>query len=231
MIGDSVSNGYFQEADPKQNAPELLADVALTQHAPFSPGSGGAGPTSHGLDCLDVYLHTAAGELAHFDLITFNFGLHDLGNLTSDIATYEQQLTAITDRLLTSVSGNASAKLLYLMTTPMMPGCCGGGPLIPSSEGAPVPKCKAGATAVYPCDSVVQRLNVAAARIMATKQIATLDLHSVVTDICAPAAPHIYANCSMCRMEPCSFHYKPAGYDVIAKGIAGQVRAMLAGQH
>jgi hypothetical protein len=54
MIGDSVSNGYFLEATPLHNVPELLKDTALVQHAPFSPGSGGAGPTAHGFDCMDV---------------------------------------------------------------------------------------------------------------------------------------------------------------------------------
>ena len=68
MIGDSVSNGYFCEADDKKNVPELLNDTVIAQHAPFSPGSGGAGPTSHGVDCLDVYLHTASGEPARFNL-------------------------------------------------------------------------------------------------------------------------------------------------------------------
>jgi hypothetical protein len=74
--------------------------------------------------------------------ISFNFGLHDLSNKTADVETYSKQLGAIADRLL-----KTKAKLLYLMTTPMMPNCCDGGPLIPSGEGAPVPKCKAGAAA------------------------------------------------------------------------------------
>ena len=47
--------------------PDLLKDVALAQHAPFSPGSGGAGPTSHGLDCLEVYLRLATGVPAHYE--------------------------------------------------------------------------------------------------------------------------------------------------------------------
>jgi hypothetical protein len=45
VIGDSVSNGYYLEADPGHNLPDLVADVADVQHAPWSPGSGGAGPT------------------------------------------------------------------------------------------------------------------------------------------------------------------------------------------
>ena len=43
IIGDSVSNGYFGEGSFGHNVPQLVDDVALVQHAPFSPGSGGAG--------------------------------------------------------------------------------------------------------------------------------------------------------------------------------------------
>ena len=49
------------------NVPDLLQGIALAQHAPFSPGSGGAGPTSHGLDCLEVYLQLATGAPAHYE--------------------------------------------------------------------------------------------------------------------------------------------------------------------
>ena len=65
---------------------------------------------------------------------------------------------------------------------------------------------------------------------MAARAIATLDLHTVVTDVCAPgsAPPHRYANCSICRVQPCSFHYTPAGYNLLAAPIAAKVRAMLA---
>jgi lysophospholipase L1-like esterase len=222
IIGDSVSNGYFLEGTPGTNVPELLSDVALTQHAPFSPGSGGAGPTSHGMDCLEVYLQLANGQAAHYDVITFNFGLHDLGNTTADLATYSKQLSDIADRLVRTKS-----KLLYLMTTPMMPECCGGAALLPSSEGAPVPKCREGASATYRCDSVVVQLNAAAAKIMEARNIPTLDLHKTVTDICAPQPPHIYTNCSICRMEPCSYHYNPGGYAHISKPIATAVRQLL----
>jgi len=222
VIGDSVSNGYFQEGTYGHNVPQLIGDVAFAQHAPFSPGSGGAGPTSHGLDCLDTYLTLATGAPAAYDAITFNFGLHNLGNKTADVALYTSQLGAVADRLV-----RTKAKLLYLMTTPMEPRCCNGGPLLPSGEGAPPPACRLGASAVYACDGVVQRLNAAAAAVMAKRGIPTLDLHSVVTDVCAPAAPHVYTNCSICRMEPCSFHYKPAGYDIISARISAALRDLL----
>ena len=67
------------------------------------------------------------------------------------VMTDTKQLEAIADRLV-----KTKAKLLYLMTTPMMPECCAGAALLPSGEGAPVPKCTAGAAATYRCDSVVR---------------------------------------------------------------------------
>jgi hypothetical protein len=72
-----------------------------------------------------------------------------------------------------------------------MPECCGGAALLPSSEGAPIPKCKEGATATYRCDSVVVRLNAAAATVMAARKIPTVDLHKTVTDV---------SQVLMCRM-------------------------------
>jgi hypothetical protein len=164
-----------------------------------------------------------AGKL---DLITFNFGLHNLGNTTHNLATYEEQLAAITARLLAAVGGDTE-KLLYLSTTPMMPACCGGSALLPPTEGSPPPTCKSGATAIYPCDSVVGRLNAAAARVMAKAAVATLDLHKVVTDVCAPTPPHTYVNCSICRMTPCSYHYTPEGYAVISRPIVDAIRSKL----
>ena len=43
-------------------------------------------------------LQLATGQAAQYDAITFNFGLHDLGNLTADVETYSKQLAAIAER-------------------------------------------------------------------------------------------------------------------------------------
>ena len=64
------NTGYFLEGTPGSNVPDLLGDIALVQHAPFSPGSGGAGPTFHGLDCLEVYLRLATGAPAQYECVT-----------------------------------------------------------------------------------------------------------------------------------------------------------------
>ena len=94
------------------------------------------------MDNIYIYGHSPCSRSA----ISFNFGLHDLSNTTADVATYSKQLSMIADRL-----RQTKAKLLYLMTTPMMPECCEGAPLIPAGEGAPVPTCKAGAAATVRC--------------------------------------------------------------------------------
>lgn len=219
MIGDSVSNGYFLEGTPGHNVPDLIADVAQAQHAPWSPGSGGAGPTQHGVDCLDIYLRLATGDVAQWDLITFNFGLHNLANDTASLEMYTAQLTNITTRLLAT-----NAKLVYILTTPMMPTCCLGGPLLPSGEGAPRPNCAANDTKnFYKCNDVVQELNDRAKAIMAPHNIPVVDVYSTVTGICGAT----YVNCSICRMTPCSFHYNPPGYDKISVPIATAIRASL----
>jgi hypothetical protein len=91
----------------------------------------------------------------------------------------------------------------------MMPTCCNGGPLLPAGEGSPSPSCRANETKnFYPCNDVVQDLNVRAKSIMAQHDIPVVDVYSTVTSQCGEH----YVNCTICRMEPCSYHYKPAGY-------------------
>ena len=86
-----------------------------------------------------------------------------------------------------------------------------------------MPKCKAGDTHVYPCDTVVQKLNNYASITAFAQGLPTVDLHKEVTDICGTR----YVNCSICRMEPCSYHYTPAGYTILAKKVASAMRNLL----
>jgi len=109
----------------------------------------------------------------------------------------------------------------------MMPNCCQGAPLLPPTEGAPPPKCKEGTSNTYLCDTVVLKLNIIAKKIMAARKITYVDLHQTVTAVCAPQPPHDYVNCSLCRMEPCSFHYNAAGYGPIAKAVAAAFKKAL----
>ena len=81
IIGDSVSIGYTPHLQT------LLSSKVQVQHAP-SAGGGGADDTPYGLQCivhpLESFIRTARYEPAHFDLITFNFGLHDMEYNTTD---------------------------------------------------------------------------------------------------------------------------------------------------
>jgi acyl-CoA thioesterase-1 len=76
------------------------------------------GPTTRGLERLDAWL----GE-EKWDIIHFNFGLHDLkflddGTQQVPPAMYEQNLEAIVRRL-----KKTRATLIWASTTPVPPGC------------------------------------------------------------------------------------------------------------
>jgi hypothetical protein len=80
IIGDSVSIGYATLAT--KNVVKLLAPIAQVQHGPWDVSDGGAGDTATGVACLDLWLMTQALQTVKWDLITFNFGLHDMTNST-----------------------------------------------------------------------------------------------------------------------------------------------------
>lgn len=95
LIGDSVSRGYTQ---PTRAA---LAGVANVHRAPAN-----CGPTASGVKNLEVWL--GAGK---WDVIHFNFGIHDRGTPAAD---YVQRLEAIVARL-----EKTGAKLVWASTTPI----------------------------------------------------------------------------------------------------------------
>ncbi len=95
LIGDSVSRGYTQ---PTRAA---LAGVANVHRAPAN-----CGPTAAGVKNLEVWL--GGGK---WDVIHFNFGIHDRGTPAAD---YVQRLEAIVARL-----EKTGAKLVWASTTPI----------------------------------------------------------------------------------------------------------------
>ena len=95
LIGDSVSRGYTQ---PTRAA---LAGVANVHRAPAN-----CGPTASGVKNLEVWL--GAGK---WDVIHFNFGIHDRGTPAAD---YVNRLEAIVGRL-----EKTGAKLVWASTTPI----------------------------------------------------------------------------------------------------------------
>lgn len=95
LIGDSVSRGYTLAVR------RALAGKANVHRAPAN-----CGPTKMGVEKLDVWL----GE-GKWDLIHFNFGIHDRATPLPD---YETRLREIVDRLAAT-----GAKLVWATTTPV----------------------------------------------------------------------------------------------------------------
>jgi hypothetical protein len=123
VIADSVSIGYTG------TAAKNLSDIALLQHGPYDTSDGGAGSTLVGQTCLDNFLVTQAQVKVDWDVILFNFGLHDMVPNTLD--EYRQQLTNITTRLV-----ETGAKLIYATTTPFMPAFSKGSTIVETLNGA-----------------------------------------------------------------------------------------------
>lgn len=113
IIGDSISIGYTPFVK------EILKDQAIVEHH-----EGNARFTSNGLEKLDSWL----GE-TKWDVIQFNFGLHDLcyriydaegntkkdkenGKLTTSLEQYEKNLDKLVTRL-----NKTGAQLIWAHTT------------------------------------------------------------------------------------------------------------------
>ncbi len=115
IIGDSISIGYTEPVR------RMLADQAEVVRIP-----GNAAHTWTGLERLDGWL----GD-GRWDVIHFNWGLHDLKHLKDDkldtrgkrISTL-QEYTANLDRLVGRLKGTG-AKLIWAATTPIPEGAAG----------------------------------------------------------------------------------------------------------
>ena len=118
IIGDSISVGYTDEVR------RLLAGKANVHRV-----AGNAGPSSSGVQKMDEWLATANGT---WDVIHFNFGLHDLKlgtggkdnhpYATSDghqvsLEDYEKNLSQIVAKFKTT-----GAALIWCSTTPVPAG-------------------------------------------------------------------------------------------------------------
>ena len=143
IIGDSISMGYTL---PVRKNLEGKANVLRI------PENGG--PSSRGIDKLTKWL----GD-KKWNLIIFNFGLHDLrvmeeGKHQVEIADYEKNLTSIGQTLL-----KTGAKVIFVNTTP-------------------VPKA---AMKVVRLDTDVVAYNASASKVMKELKIPVIDLNAAVT--------------------------------------------------
>ena len=179
LIGDSISIGYTLSTR------DFLKGKANLHRIPTN-----GGPTTRGLASIDAWLGNRK-----WDLIHFNWGLHDLkymgpngenlfpkekgGKPQVPIDAYEKNLYKLVTRL--KMTG---AKLIWRNTTPVPPG----------SKGR------------YVGDSV--KFNTAAARVMKKHGVPTHDLFTMskkrMNEI----------------MRPANVHYTPEGSKVLGKDVA-----------
>ena len=187
LIGDSISIGYTV------GVRELLSGKANV-HRPLT----NCGPTTKGVKELEKWL----GDKP-WDVIHFNFGLHDLkylgpkGQNLADpkaegshqqvpIADYEKHLRTMVARL-----EKTGARLIWRSTTPVPPG----------AKGRVVG------------DSV--KYNAVAAKIMKERKIAIDDMYSFTM----PRLKEI--------MRPANVHFTPAGSKALAKQAVAAITAAL----
>lgn len=99
LIGDSVSRGYTQAVR------RALAGKANVHRAPAN-----CGPTASGVKHIDAWLASAPGG-AKWDVIHFNFGIHDRNTPLTDYAARLEQLVERMKR--------TGARLVWASTTPI----------------------------------------------------------------------------------------------------------------
>jgi len=181
LIGDSISMGYTITVR------EELADAAIVHRIPRNGGS-----TIQGLKSIDYWL----GDIK-WDVICFNFGLHDLKRLKNgkyDIAgepvTTPQQYAENLEKLVKKLKPT-NAKLIWVTTTPVPAGAKG---RIKGSE---------------------IEYNQAAKKVMHKNNVTINDLYKFAS----PVLDNI--------QRPNDVHYTANGYKLLGREVAKSIRKAL----
>lgn len=185
LLGDSISIGYTPFVQ------QLLADKALVLRPMKNDKPENCSGTTAGVQHIDRWLQIDGGK---WDVIHFNWGLHDLKHMlrddptkTSDQASdppqatvevYEKQLREIVGKLQAT-----GAKLIFATTT-----------YVPE-----------GPHKVYRSNEDVERYNAAALKIMKEKNIAVDDLYT--------ATKENYKTWQL----PVNVHFRPEGSKALAE--------------
>ncbi len=185
LIGDSISMGY---TIPTR---ELLKGVANVHRIPTNGSSSDVG-----LKNLDAWLATDGAD-KKWDVIHFNWGLHDLkhwkdgkldpaGPQVNPVDQYEKNLREIVERL-----KKTGAKLIFATTTPVPEGTVGR-----------VAKDEIG-------------YNEAALRVMKDEGVAIDDLHALAETKQAEI------------QLPANVHFSAPGYKTLAEQVAASIKTAL----
>ncbi len=180
LLGDSISMGYT-----------LPVRARLHGKANVQRPAENCSESAKGVKRLDAWLSDGK-----WDVIHFNFGLHDVkyldaagkyvtpdkGEQVASVADYEKNLRLIVARL-----KQTGAKLIFATTTP-----------VPSASSGRV-------------EHDERRYNEAAVRVMKELGVAVDDLHAVAT-------------AQQAKIQlPHNVHFTPQGYDVLADAVVGMI--------
>jgi acyl-CoA thioesterase-1 len=193
ILGDSISMGYTPVVQ------KLLAGEMGVHRPMRGARMENCSGTTYGIANIDRWLQIDGGK---WDIIHFNWGLHDLkhmqadGKTTSNLATdppqasvevYEKNLREIVAKLKAT-----GAKLIFATTTPV--------PAEPMK--------------VYRNNADVLLYNEAAARVMKDHQIPINDLYTLVQ----PRMKEL-------QIQPANVHFVPAGSEVLAEAVVSAIRS------
>lgn len=187
LIGDSISIGYTIPAR------RLLEGEANVHRPPTN-----CGPTTRGLEAIDSWLGSG-----RWDVIHFNWGLHDLKYIADDSAVLADpkasnsrqqvpldQYAANLERLVERMK-QTGAMLIWATTTPVPEGSAG---RVPGDD---------------------EKYNAAARSIMEKHGVAVDDLYA----FSKPRLAEIQL--------PANVHFTPAGYQALAGEVAAAIRKAL----
>lgn len=194
ILGDSISIGYTPVVQ------KMLADEMTVLRPMRNEKPENCSGTTSGVANIDRWLRIDGGK---WDVIHFNWGLHDLKHVkpdgqASELATdppqatvevYEKQLREIVAKLKAT-----GAKLIFATTTP-------------------VPD---GAMKVYRTNADAVRYNEAALRVMKDNNIAVDDLYGFAIK-----------RLSQIQIQPANVHFTPKGSEALAGEVVKAVRAAL----
>ncbi|WP_227021423.1 SGNH/GDSL hydrolase family protein [Oceaniferula marina] len=188
IIGDSISIGYTGKVRAQ------LKGKANVLHNP-----GNSQGTTNGLAKIDAWL----GD-TQWDVIHFNFGLHDLKRVKkagtaqnsndpddpyqADLKTYTSNMEQLVKRL-----KKTEAKLIFATTTPFP-----------------------GGVSPYRAPEDAAKYNAAALKIMKANQVEVNDLYAAIL-------PHLKTH-----QRPVNVHFLPKGSELLAKEVSAKVEALLA---
>ena len=175
---------------------KLLGDGYQVQHAPWDHKDGGALDSKYGRQCLSLFLMTVMMEPTTYDVIIFNFGLHDVNysgkwpeEYTSP-ADYAKNIGEIKSILIST-----GAKIGYVLTTP-----------VPYNVSI---------------NNLVLQYNDIATNLMNQQPaIPIADLYTWVVEACGDPP---YNNCKIAAKQP-SPHYSPQGYQYLAQRLIYLIR-------